>query len=169
MRTFTIGLCVFVVAISRTALPAPKTLADFTPAKLNGIPMMKMPADMAPPPPDVAAAYIDKKSGKSININLFRVKDLKFSKAQFHGLKPGATKDNPVAKLSFKGFDVAGVVGQRTRYLGESKKSEATLLLADKLDVSVSVEPTDNEDEAIEVLKQLDVAGLNAFAEKTMK
>jgi hypothetical protein len=62
---------------------------------------------------------------------------------------------------------VSGISGQRTRYLGGSKKSEAIMLLADKLDVRVTVAPTDNEDEAIEILKQLDVAGLNELA-KTM-
>jgi hypothetical protein len=52
-----------------------------------------MPEDMVPPP-DVAAANLERKSGKSININLFRVKNLETSKAQFHGLKPGETKDS---------------------------------------------------------------------------
>ncbi|MFT3700128.1 MAG: hypothetical protein QM831_43685 [Kofleriaceae bacterium] len=161
--------CFVVLAfVSAVAFGAPKkTLAEYVPAKIGDIALMKMPKGMELPPPDVAAAYIDRKSGKSININLMKVKDLKFSKAQFHHLKPGETKDSP-SKLSFKGFDAGdGILGERTRYQDDSKKSEAILLLGDKLDVMVSVQPTDNEDEAIDVLKTLDVKGLNEFA-KTM-
>src|SRR4051812_34242646 len=169
MRAFSIAIIAVILLISRAASPAPKkALSELLPPAINGVAMLKMPADMAPPPPDVAAAYLDRKTGKSININLFRVKDLKTSKAQFHHLKAGETKESAGAHLSFKGFEAGGFSGERTRYLGNSKKSEAILLLGDKLDVRVSVQPTDNEDEAIEILKQLDLAELNTFA-KTMK
>jgi hypothetical protein len=69
-------------------------------------------------------------------------------------------------RVSYKGFVVAGIGGERAHYLTENKMSEAILLLADKLDVPVSVGPTDDEDEAIEILKKLDIVGLNAFAKQ---
>jgi hypothetical protein len=159
--------------VSSTQAPAPvakknASLDDFMPARLGGIDRMKaIEGDFGPTPPDAAAAYLSQAIGKSINVNLMQVHDLKFSRAQFHGLAAGQTKESPAAKLSFKGFEVGGFKVERTQYLTESKKSEARALLADKVDVMVSVQPADNPDEAIDYLKQLDLAGIEAFA-KTM-
>src|SRR5512134_2483954 len=117
----------------------PSSLADFLPAELNGVKQEKMPDGMGPEPPDAVAAYLSRADGVAININLMVVKDLSFSKAQHKGLKPGETRDNPGGRLAFKGFEVKGYPVQRTQYLGGTEKSEAIVLLADKVDVMVSV------------------------------
>ncbi len=147
---------------------APTSLADFLPEALAGQKLQKMGDDplMALPKGGAAGAYLDMTAGKSININLMPVQDLKFSRAQFHKLKPGETKDAPAAKLSFKAFDVNGYTVERTLFTSDAKKSEARILLADKVDVTLSVQPTNDPDESIALIRQLDLAGIEAFAKK---
>ncbi|HEX7667726.1 MAG TPA: hypothetical protein VF407_24530 [Polyangiaceae bacterium] len=147
---------------------APTSLADFVPPAMNGTPLEPLANDpmMAPPAGGAVGAYLNRQTRVAINVNLMPVTSLKFSKAQFHDLKPGQTKDVPSAHLKFAAFDVGGYIVERTEYVG-SNKSEAKILLADKVDVMVSVQPSTTPDDAVELMKQLDLKGIEAFA-KTM-
>ena len=143
------------------------SLADFLPASLDGVPLQTFedPA-FALPRGGAAGAYLDAKTGKSININFMPVTELKFSRAQFHDLKPGETKNAPAAHLSFKGFDLSGFDVERTDFQTDPRKSEAMAIVADKVDVTLSVQPSTDPDESIALMKQLDLAGMNAFLRK---
>jgi hypothetical protein len=154
------------------APPAPprpveaSSLADFLPAELGGIKRTKLPPGLGPEPPDAVASYISREERRAVSLNLLVVKDLAFSRAQLHGLAPGESGVNQAAKLVLKGFEVQGVRGERVQYLGGNGKSEAVLLLADKLDVRLSVTPARDPDEPIRLLGELDLAGLEAFVKK---
>ena len=154
-------------AAASIAVAHATSLADFLPSSLDGIALQTFddPA-FALPRGGAAGAYLDSKTGKSININFMPVTELKFSRAQFHDLKPGETKNAPAAHLSFKGFDVGGFDVERTDFQTDPRKSEAIVIVADKVDVRVSVEPSTDPDEAVALMKQLDLAGMTAFLRK---
>ena len=140
-----------------------RSLADFLPPSLDGLSLQTFDDAALLPQGGAAGAYLDSKTGRSINVNLMPVTELKFSRAQFHDLKPGETKEAPAARLSFKGFDVNGYQVERTDFLNGPRKSEAIAIVADKVDVRVSVQPSTDPDESVALLKQLDLAGMNAF------
>lgn len=91
------------------------------------------------------------------------VQALQLSKAQLHGLEPAQTKDVP-NELRFEGFDVGGCTVERTERVGSDKRG--VTLLADKVDVAVSGRPSTSPDDAVEVMKELDSKGSEAFAKK---
>ena len=148
-----------------TSPRAPSSLADFLPRTLDGQKLETFDDPTMPLPKGAAVgAYLNTAERKSININLMPVQDLAFSRAQFHKLQPGQTKGSPAARVAFKAFDVNGYTVERTWYLGDSRKSEARILLADKVDVTLSVQPAKDQDESIALIRQLDLRGIEAFA-----
>ncbi|MGH7280849.1 MAG: hypothetical protein ACRELY_04945 [Polyangiaceae bacterium] len=157
------------VAIAERKIAERKTatsLADFLPPTLDNLELQTFYDSASLPQGAAAGAYLDSTTGRSININLMPVTELKLSRAQFHDLKPGQTKESPAAFLSFEGFDVDGYQAERTDFLSGPHKSEAIVIVADKVDVTVSVQPAADPDESIALLKQLDLAGMEAFLKK---
>lgn len=152
-----------------TTPKAPKSLADFLPKSLEGTPLGHMNTALLGGLPGGAAvgSYLDMTHRKAININLMPVQDLATARAQLHGLKPGQTRKAPAARLEFKAFAVEGFTVVRVEYLG-SKKSEANCLLADKVQVTLSVDPASDPDESVKLMKELDLPGIAAFAKKRM-
>ncbi len=148
---------------------APTSLVDFLPASLAGTPLdrhlLGSPLMAGLPGGAAIGSYLDLKHHKAININLMPVQDLATARAQLHGLKPGQTKKAPAAGVVFKAFNVKGFTVVRTQYL-TAQKSEAEALIAGKVNVRLSVQPTRDPDEAVTLIKQVDLRGIAAFAKK---
>lgn len=130
---------------------ADPALATLLPERLDGAPRVNAPFET--PAGHEARSYIDKASGRSINVNVTRTSGASrdFAKAQVapsRGKRPG----NQV-------FTVRGLEGVR---VSTAKKSEALLLLANGVFVTVSVQPAKTPDDAVKALEALDLAGLGA-------
>jgi hypothetical protein len=102
-----------------------------------------------------------------VNFNM-RWVDASEAKVVFRVSKPGETRENTAAKLSHEGFEVDGFFVQRTSHLptpgrAGGGKSEAKVLLGDRLLVEVSVERPKDRNEPLEWLRKLDLRGLAAL------
>ncbi len=123
-----------------------------------------MPAFGDAPSDDLAAgAYLldDAQGRRFVNVNIQRVQDLKFERAQFRVRRDGETQQGTGRTLLGKQID--GRLVQRSFSTGMGS-SEVRLLLEDRISLRVSVEKAANPDEAFEILKLLDVEGLAAAA-----
>jgi len=162
---------VVLLAGSRGATPAaakPQTLADFLPATIG---VAKRRPETPPPPAaaprktrNVYAAY-QLPEGRFVNVNLLWVKD---PGTHFKVHRPGEKVDSETTPVRYEGFEVDGFFVQRTQGMPASDPggttSEASLLLADRLLVIVSIERPPDPNEPVEWIRKLDLPGLAAFA-----
>lgn len=139
-----------------------ENLTRFLPAEIRGARRKLMDdSRFGGPKQDgfVAASYMldDDKGRRFVNINLQKVVDLAFEKAQFQ-VGDGETRESAHDKLL--GKTMGGRLVQR-RYSLSMKSSEVIVLVGDQISVRASVEKAgDDEDEAFEVLELMDLDGL---------
>jgi hypothetical protein len=134
-------------------------LDRFIPQELRGLKRNGPPATMGVTEGSLIAhgAYLIEEERRFVNVNFTEVVDLEFEKAQFRVGKGESKEDGAIA-----GQEIDGRLVQRTSY-GSPAKSEATVLLADRIVVRVSVEKAKDPDEAIAYLKALDLSGLEGL------
>lgn len=179
--TFVAAIVLLAAALTSSAAtakskPAAKarSLEDFLPAALGGAKRQKElppPASGAAPatgPGDAHAAYL-LPDARLVNVNLTWVKDLAAERAQLKVQQAGETNEDLAAGLKHEGFDLDGVLVQRTQYLPTADgrgddKSEARALLGDRIVVLVSVERPTGSNEPVEWMRKLDLRGLAALA-----
>jgi hypothetical protein len=94
----------------------------------------------------------------SINLNLHGDKSGGSARPR---LAPGETREDPLGEG--KGFEVSGHRGERWAYR-RNGQSTASLLLGERLEIDVTVQPTQDPDESIRYLKTLDLRSIEAFA-----
>lgn len=157
------ALCVF-AALLLGAIPPLSDLASWLPPSLDGLPAAGKPMTMADAGL-VAGAYLDKGT-RSININLGKIQDLGFTRAQYKVWGKGDEVKS--GDLTFGGCEVAALpCGWKGWTRGDGLvQSEAEVLLADQLYVSVSVVSAKKTDEAAAVLKMLDIESLKSKVTK---
>jgi hypothetical protein len=147
--------CAFASLVA-VAAPSAAKLAELLPKKLDGIAMTGKPTLMEDTGM-AAGAYLDMKSGKAINVNIAKVLDAGFAKAQFQVWGEGAPVDKGTSRHS--GFTVAGLPGAVKGWNQSDGKlqSEAEVIAGDAY-IHVSVLPAANDTDAARVLQMLDVA-----------
>ena len=179
-------IAVAIVACRKSPEPAPAissrstspSLADFAPATLGGV--APDPVSLASPPLlGSAVRRYRLRDGRIVDVALLTNPDVPLVKAMAAraALAPGEVRDD--GDLAFKGFDVQGHTVVRaatwsggTTVLGRQVEpretlemtSEVTLLLLDRVQVTIIVQQAKDPDDAITYLRTLDLAGIEAFA-----
>lgn len=102
-------------------------------------------------------------SGETVVISLAIGNDYTFEQQGIQHLKAGESKTLFDGKVSITGFEVQHAVAERS-FFSASDTSEARLGLANKVAVTVGVLSTQQADESITILRELDLAGLEIFA-----
>jgi hypothetical protein len=157
---------VVVVFVAETAQAKPFVAADlakFLPAKLCGV--ARAGAVQATDYPSglrhAAAGYIDMATRRAFNINIQTVQNKPASFTRFG--RDGEVSRTAVAEhrgLHIKGFPAESVTSLRT-----ADKSEAVILLREKIEIDVTVEPAADADQARRCAEELDLAGLDKLAD----
>lgn len=117
-----------------------------------------------PVPEGFAAASYELQDGQGrrfVNINLQKVVDLAFDKAQF---RVGAGEERESAGSAYRGRTIGGRLAQRS-FSHNMGSSEVIMLLEDAISVTVSVEKAAHPDEGFEIVELLDLERLAALAQ----